>query len=334
VTLSYQPQLGQLAAADVFFCTNFLVCNTDEIQVLAQPNLLAPVGLSVVRDRTNRMISPSGGYTLAAELELAAKATASDFDYQRLLAEATLYRGLVGETVLAARLRGGWIGASAFRGFDRTVQEGIRISPPQKRFYAGGANSVRGYPQNQLGPRVVTVGVEELLPICTPQSLANLTCDASPLAEGDFASRPTGGSTVLEGGLELRFPVWGPFVTGAAFADFGQVWARNDEVRLGEMVITPGVGLRYSTPIGPLRLDLAYRPRARQPFPVVTSAIRPWDADRDPESARILDPVSGEPIDWVLLDALARLGPRVSFAESAGFTLRRVQLQLSIGQAF
>jgi outer membrane protein assembly factor BamA len=342
LTLSYQPQLGRLDAADVFFCTNFLVCDSDEIDVLAQANVLAPVGLGFARDRTDRAVSPTGGYTFRAEVEHASAVTFSDFDYERAVSEVTVFRGLPRGTVLAGRLRGGWLGASAFRGFDGGARAGIRVAPPQRRFYAGGANSVRGFAQNQLGPRVVTLGVEELLfprngdefPICAPEEVADLTCDASPVAEGDFASRPSGGSAVVEGSVELRFPIFAPYLSGGAFVDFGQVWTNPDDVSLGELVVTPGFGFRYSTPIGPVRLDLAYRPAARQELPVITSAIRPWVEGEDPESSRILDPTTGERIDWVFVDALARLDSPVSFVEEPGFNWRRIQLQFSIGHAF
>lgn len=350
VTLSYQPQVGRLDAADVFFCINFLVCSPEEVDVVASPNVLAPLGIRAARDRTNRAVSPTGGYTAAADLEVGASFTFSDFEYQRVVAEVTGFHApLEGSgLVLAGRLRGGWMQASAFRALDRSLptdgslRATPRLPPPQKRFYAGGANSVRGYTQNQLGPRVVTVGVQELLfprgdepaPICAPEAVADLTCDAGALAEGDFASRPTGGSAVIEGSTELRFPIWEPFLSGAAFLDFGQVWSEAENARLSDVVFSPGIGLRYSTPIGPVRLDLAYRAATRRDLPVVTSAIRPWDEAEDPASLRIEDPRTGDRIDWVFVDALARLDTPVSFSESSGFSWSRVQFQFSIGHAF
>lgn len=342
VTLTYEPQVGRLDAADVFFCTNFLVCDTAEIDVLASANVLAPVGIRAARDRTNRAVAPTGGYTAAMDAEVASAVTFSDYDYQRVVAEATAFTSLPRDMVLAGRIRGGWLSASAFRGFDRTLREGIAIAPPQKRFYAGGANSVRGFAQNQLGPRVVTVGVEELLfprngedfPLCGPEEVADLSCDASPLAEGEFESRPTGGSAVMEGSVELRIPLLQPYLDGGLFLDFGQVWAENDAFRLGDLAFTPGFGFRYSTPIGPVRLDLAYRPAARQELPVVTSAVRRWVEGEDDPEIRIQDPVTGERIDWVFVDALARLENPVIFREERGLSLRRIQFQFSIGHAF
>jgi outer membrane protein assembly factor BamA len=340
LSLSYEPQLGRLSAAEVFFCTNFLVCTPDEVRVLQRSNRLSPLRLSFSYDATDRPVSPRRGHTVAAEVEHASRATASDFDYERIVTEGTYFQPLPRDMVLGARLRGGWVNASPFRGLRAADQGDIRIAPPQKRFYGGGANSVRGYAQSQLGPRVVTVGVEELLfprdgatPICRPEEIADLSCDASPLAATDFESRPTGGRVMLEGSLELRFPVWQPFLGGVAFVDVGQVWPESGSVELGEMVATPGLGVRYATPIGPIRVDVAYRSPTRQDLPVITSGIRPFRPDEDDPRDR-LRPNGGDPIDWVLVDALARLDRQVTFVEPSGFSLRRLQLQFAIGHAF
>jgi outer membrane protein insertion porin family len=346
MTLSWQPQLRRLAAAEVFFCTNFLVCNSAEISILESANRLSPLTLRFVRDRTDRAIAPTRGFTLATEVEVAGAFTLSDFAYRRAVLEWTGFHALTRDLVLAARLRGGWIGASEFKPLSRSastdLDANLAISPPEKRFYAGGANSVRGYGQGQLGPRVVTVPVQTLLfpyrgegaAVCSPERVASLLCDAGALDAAAFdPPRPTGGSTVFEGNLELRFPIWDPFVSGVAFADVGQVWSEPDAARLREAVVSPGIGLRYWTPIGPVRLDLAYRPEPFRSLPVVTQRIRPFDPEADPASSRIQGP-DGTPIDWVLLDELARLGPRVSFDDGSRFSIRRVQFQFSIGHAF
>ncbi len=338
VTLSYRPQLASLDAAEVFFCTSFLVCDPLEIDLLQASNLLAPVGLSYSRDRTNRAISPTGGYTLLADVEHASRNTGSDFAYERAVGEATWFQALGPDMVLATRIRGGWLNARPFRGLRTEGGDERVVAHPQKRFYAGGANSVRGYAQNQLGPRVVTVGVEDLLfprnddpAPCTPEEVADLSCDASGLPDGRFFARPTGGGRLVEGNVELRFPVAG-LLRGAAFADFGQVWSGGAAGR-DNFVVTPGVGLRYSTPIGPIRVDLAYTPSTGPRLPVVTSLIRPFDPDRDAEADRIRG-ADGQVLDWVALQDLALLQPRIPFEVREGFSLRRLQLHFSIGQAF
>ncbi|TVP77203.1 MAG: hypothetical protein EA352_04055 [Gemmatimonadales bacterium] len=344
-SLSYQPQLSSLSAADVFFCTNFLVCSTAEIVVLEAGNRLAPLTLGFSRDQTDRAVSPTRGYTVAGEVSHASRFTLSDFDYERVVAEATWFQSLPRDVVLGTRIRGGWLGASSFRGFRGTDREGQAIAHPQTRFYAGGANSVRGYPQNQLGPEVVTATVEDLVfpapgsengaagAICSPQEVADRSCDPAGLDPDRVQARPTGGSAVLEGNLELRFPIRNSDLGGVAFVDFGQVWAEPSDLDEGDIVFTPGIGLRYSTPIGPIRVDIAYRPAARLVRPVVTSSIRPFRVGDDPDR-RLVDPETSEPIDWVVQDELARLDQPLITEEDRGFGLRRLQFQFSIGHAF
>ena len=146
------------------------------------------------------------------------------------------------------------------------------IIHPQKRFFSGGANSVRGFAQNQLGPRVLTVdparllipGEKELTSACAPAEIMDLTCDANSLDSGAFGTpRPTGGSKVLEGGVEYRFVV-GTRVESAVFVDFGRIWTEQGSGGIGEFEISPGFGIRYLSPIGPLRVDLGYRFRGRE----------------------------------------------------------------------
>ncbi len=338
----YRPQLARLEAAEVFFCTSFLVCDPQEIDVLQDFNLLAPVGVAFSRDRTNRAFSPTDGYTVLLDVEHASQVTGSDFDYERIVAESTRFFSVSDEIVVAGRLRGGWLSPGRFRGLEGT--DGgppPRIAHPQKRFYAGGAHSIRGYAQNQLGPQVLSVGLDELIlpleegmdPICSPAEVANLSCDAGALGQDRFFSRPTGGGNLLEGSLELRFPVFQPHLRGGVFVDFGQVWDSSGSTSLSDVVTTPGLGLRYSTPIGPVRVDLAYRPRRSEMVPVITSGVRAFDPDRNRADDRITGP-DGEPMDWIRIDELALLDPRYNLEDDSGFSWRRLQLHFSIGQAF
>jgi outer membrane protein assembly complex protein YaeT len=98
--------------------------------------------------------------------------------------------------------------------------------PSNVRFFAGGAGSVRGFANNRLGPL-------------------------------DLNGNPIGGNSLIEGSVELRFPItrtWG----GALFVDFGNVFTPALTYRLADLRYTGGLGVRYFTPVGPLRLDLAF----------------------------------------------------------------------------
>lgn len=98
--------------------------------------------------------------------------------------------------------------------------------PSNVRFFAGGAGSVRGFANNRLGPL-------------------------------DLNGNPIGGNSLIEGSVELRFPItrtWG----GALFVDFGNVFAPALTYSLSDLRYTGGAGIRYFTPVGPLRLDVAF----------------------------------------------------------------------------
>jgi translocation and assembly module TamA len=103
--------------------------------------------------------------------------------------------------------------------------------PPDQRFYGGGSGTIRGYPYQLVGPRFLVPNT-------------NIATDI-----------PIGGTAIAAGALEFRQRIaanWG----GALFVDGGQVSASlkllPTDVRVGV-----GVGVRYYTPIGPIRLDVA-----------------------------------------------------------------------------
>jgi outer membrane protein insertion porin family len=100
-----------------------------------------------------------------------------------------------------------------------------RYIPYEDRFYAGGAFSVRGWSRASLGPK-------------------------------NSDGEPTGGNSLAESSLELRFPLWNQ-LSGVTFLDSGNVWKEPFEHDLNDLHYAAGVGLRYATPVGPLRLDIA-----------------------------------------------------------------------------
>lgn len=115
------------------------------------------------------------------------------------------------------------VGALSLRGGVATVRGDTTAMPVVERFFLGGRNTVRGFEQDSLGP----VGATGL---------------------------PIGGSYFLLGNLEFRIRVTGAWRT-VLFGDCGNVWLNKDEVSTGDLRCSSGLGLRYNTPVGPLRLD-------------------------------------------------------------------------------
>jgi outer membrane translocation and assembly module TamA len=102
--------------------------------------------------------------------------------------------------------------------------------PASERFFAGGDTSVRGYALDRLG---------------TPETI-------------DRNGFPLGGNAVIVLNAELRVPVWKDLgVVG--FVDAGNVFHRVSDFAFGEIRPTTGFGLRYRSPIGPIRVDLGFK---------------------------------------------------------------------------
>jgi len=139
------------------------------------------------------------------------------------------------------------------------------------------------------------------------------------LTDGDFVARPSGGSALVEGSVEYRFPIMNG-LTGAAFVDGAVIGQGSLRASRASAAITPGVGIRYYTAIGPVRLDLGYNPRLSEDLPVVTQVT-----DTLPGGQKVLRIVELN-------------GGRRTYPVQRSFSFRRLLDQLtlhfSIGQAF
>ena len=331
LTLSYRPELSRLDAADALLCSGFLVCSREDLDILSGTRRLAPVGLNLTRDLSNSLLNPTSGYRLIVDLEHAATWTGSEFRYNRAVVEGTWYSRLTRVSVLATRMRGGWVGWGQFD----AGQGETEIVHPQRRFYAGGANSVRGFGQSRLGPRVLAVDDPgRLLSAdtlggggCLPGDIIDLSCDASALNSRYLVSRPIGGTRVMEGNIEIRFALGREFEF-VTFGDFGQVWGADQTVALADLEFTPGVGIRYLSPVGPIRVDLGYSFRGSERLSVLTEQIAAFGGVCNPNVDDCVS-VDGTEIPYFTTGELAAL-PAIDFDENE----RGFQLHLSIGQAF
>jgi outer membrane protein insertion porin family/translocation and assembly module TamA len=211
-------------------------------------------GASIVRDRSDQLLDPSNGNQLHLELRSGTTSldTANGTRFSRVQAEGAVYK-TVGSSTFAARLQM----AAVLDGF--SVRGATAYVPPEERLYAGGPNSVRGFNQNLLGPLVYIVDTF---------AVSNVVINGNPtrLYSANSASRvlqysPTGGNTLIVASAEWRYrlPSLGGRVQLASFVDAGQVWNRPQQsFTFSDLRVTPGVGVRVRSPIGPLRVDVAY----------------------------------------------------------------------------
>lgn len=206
---------------------------------------LSTVFGSVIRDSRDDILDPERGSVLGAELDLGLPAIGSEVGFSKGFAQAFTYRRLPGGKpfVLAAGARLGLA-----RGFEKRVprvdaggqpvvgDDGQQVVdvvtdlPASERFFAGGDTTVRGFALDRLGTE------------------ATLNADGFP----------TGGNAMVVMNVELRTPhVKGVGLVG--FVDAGNVFLRVGDLSLGEVRAAAGVGIRYRSPLGPLRLDVGFK---------------------------------------------------------------------------
>jgi outer membrane protein insertion porin family len=266
LTVAYRLSYGRTDADPAVFCTFFDRCEQSTVRLLKQRRREAAVVVTVSRNRANSPISPSSGDIYSLELTHASPGIGSDalIVFNKLVGEATWYEHPFGTRawVLAFRLRGGVIRP----GLAFVADSNIRFVPPEERFYAGGPSTVRGFGRNELGPVVYvadSVHVNAATTVITPFGLR---------------TSPVGSYAVALANAELRFPspIWRSRLRLAAFVDVGRLWDQTDAglVSAGFRV-TPGVGVRLLTPLGPLRVDVAYSdyPRLAGPLFVSVPAV-------------------------------------------------------------
>ena len=283
VSLTYRFEVNRVDAGDVYFCINYGVCETKTIEVLRAHQTLSPLALDGFIDRSDDPLDPTRGYQARANLEHASRLTSSDYGYSRAFLDVAAYNHHGPDNAYGGHLRAGFI---------RTGVGADDVLHPRKLFYAGGATSVRGFPTNQLGPRVLTIAPENLVAIgCSPATFTT-SCDPNAAAvdttgntikipDRDFKPQPLGGTSILEWSAEYRRSIgFRRRLWAAAFVD-GAVVGSNVVSGLsslrnlvkGQAAITPGIGIRYKSPVGPVRIDVGYDPTGAHELQVITEAI-------------------------------------------------------------
>ncbi len=325
VTLAYQIEYGKTVAEPAVFCSAFNVCDLDDIGTLNnRVNRLAVVSLGVARNRADNAFDPRSGHQARVELRHASTVVGSDekLQFNKVEGSASYYVPVGGSSVIAARLQAGTVlGKGLVRGIDNTD----RFVPPQERLYAGGPSSVRGFPQNQLGPVVYIVGDTIRVPV--PGSPTDSILVPGP---GDpLRISPTGGDFMVLGNVELRGsgPVLPEMVQLAFFVDLGQVWNRStQQVNIRDLRFTPGAGLRVTSPVGPIRVDVAYNGYPRRSGPAYFEVV-----DGDERRLQCVSPGRG-PIESAAIGAVSC--PPTYTPDLNGSVFSRLTFHFSIGQAF
>jgi outer membrane protein insertion porin family len=184
---------------------------------LEQKGTLSSVGLDWQRTVTDNALNPRHGYQIAIHTEKAGQVLPSTFNYFALSSDARNFLPIGNRIVVANRLLVGNIRPAGY------VQAEVPFS---KKFFLGGAQTLRGWGRFEV----------------------------SPLADG----LPVGGDTMFSFSSEARVALKGK-LGGVLFFDAGNVWTDLRTVDFGQIRYDVGTGLRYATPVGPIRLDWGYQ---------------------------------------------------------------------------
>lgn len=195
---------------------------------------LSFVSGTIIRDTRDKPLDAHQGIFETADIRIVPSAFGSSTNFTRFLGQAAYYRPARG-IVFANSIRLGL--ASPFAGAN---------VPTSQRFFAGGGTTLRGFPIDEAGPI-------RYVPFCPAGSKqAPSTCPQVPV--------PIGGNQLFIFNSEMRYPI--PIIKnlgGVVFYDGGNVYRRiNFPDFINNYTNTVGIGLRYSTPIGPVRADFAH----------------------------------------------------------------------------
>jgi outer membrane protein assembly factor BamA len=182
-----------------------------------QNGTLNALGFDLQHSTADNILNAHRGYQVAVHTEEAGRLLPGTFNYYAISADGRHYLPFGDHVVLASRLQVGNI---------RPVGSDPKNVPFAKKYFLGGATSIRGWGRYEV----------------------------SPLSEG----LPIGGNSMLAASAELRADLRGK-LGGVLFLDAGNVWAESFGFKLGELRYAVGPGLRYQTPIGPIRFDVGYQ---------------------------------------------------------------------------
>jgi outer membrane protein assembly complex protein YaeT len=215
----------------VFIDEDSLKIDPALIPIYSQPVKTIGVSGTIIQDLRDDPIDSHRGIYSTLDLGFAPAISKSSTNYTRLVARNSTYHPIRADVTFAR---------STSFGYLRDLDEDP--VPLPENFFAGGATTHRGFPDNQAGPRDLVTGF------------------------------PLGGQSFLFFQHEIRFPLIGRSVGGVLFHDMGNVFQdldslsfrfkQRDRQDFAYTVQAMGIGFRFKTPVGPLRIDFSYSPNA------------------------------------------------------------------------
>jgi translocation and assembly module TamA len=189
---------------------------------------LSTVTGGVVRDTRDDVLDPERGTLSGVETSFALRSLGSEVGFAKTAVQGFVYRRLPGNRPFTVA---GGVRLGFAVGYERVLEDGTVVDdvPASERFFAGGDSTVRGFVLDRLG-------TEETL---NPDGL------------------PEGGSGMIVMNVELRSPYW-KGLGAVGFFDAGNVFEQATDVRFSEVRPAAGFGLRYRSPLGPLRVDVGF----------------------------------------------------------------------------
>lgn len=183
---------------------------------------------SALRDTRDDVVDPARGTLLGSDVSLALRSFGSEVGFIKSSTQGFVYTRLPGAHPFTL-VAGGRVGVAL--GFARVLDDGTVVDdvPASERFFAGGDSTVRGFVLDRLG---------------TPETLNN-------------QGFPSGGSGLVVINVELRSPYW-KGLGAVGFFDAGNVFRRASDIALDGLRPAAGGGLRYRSPLGPLRFDIGF----------------------------------------------------------------------------
>lgn len=225
ITMQYRLTYRQVSTSNLKI-TPFL------IPLLSQAVRVGEGSLNFVQDRRDDPADPHKGVYNTLDLGLAEHALGSQRNFVRVLGRNATYHQITKRFVLARSTEIGDIHAFKYAGNQ------LDAIPLPERFFGGGGSSNRGFNEYQAGPRDLETGF------------------------------PIGGTALFFNQTELRFPLVGENIGGVLYHDMGNIYSSLDKFSFrvkqrdlqdfDYMVHAVGFGIRYRTPVGPVRVDLGY----------------------------------------------------------------------------